>query len=102
MQVEDAARIAVRALGLVLLGSAAAGLFDWLLRPDVFAGVDALPREFDKLQAVLAVLKGHLDAWSVADGVFRGVMAGLGLYMLLGGSLVVRILSRGLPLERAA
>ena len=102
MNAEDAARIAVRALGLVLLGSAAAGFFEWLIRPDVFAGVDALPREFEKLQAVLAVLKGHLDAWSVAEGVLRGVMAGFGLYLLLGGRLVVRILCRGLPSERAA
>lgn len=102
MQVEDAARIAVRALGLVLLGSAAAGFFESVVRPDVFAGVDVLPREFEKLQAVLVVLKGHLDAWSLMDGVLRGGMAGLGLYLLLGGKLVVRILCRGLPTERAA
>jgi hypothetical protein len=102
MQVEDAARITVRVLGLVLLGSGAAGLFEWLARPDVFACLDALPREFDDLRGVLAPLKGHVDAWSLADGVLRSVMAGLGLYMLLGGTLIVRILCRGLPNERTA
>lgn len=102
MQVEDAARITVRVLGLVLLGSGATGLYELLVRPDLFACLDALPREFEGLRAELARLKGELDAWSLADGVLRAVMAGLGLYMLLGGSLFVRILCRRMPNERAA
>jgi hypothetical protein len=38
----------------------------------------------------------------MADGIMRGFMAGLGVYMLVGGGLFVRILCRALPTERSA
>ena len=102
MEIEDIGRLVVRALGLMLVGFAVAGAYELLIRPDPFAGVSALPPEFAKLDAVLTILKGHLDAWRMADGVMRCLMAGLGVYMLAGGSLFVRILCRALPRVRSA
>ena len=102
MQIEDVARLVVRALGLVLVGIALAGAYDILIRPDPFAGVAALPPEFGKMEAVFTILKGHMDAWRLADGVLRCIMLGLGTYMLVGGGVFVRILCRALPMERSA
>jgi len=102
VDIEDVGRLVVRALGLMLLGCAVAGAYDLLIRPDPFAGVSALPPEFAKLDAVLSTLKGHMDAWRMADGIMRGFMAGLGVYMLVGGRLFVQILCRALPAERSA